>query len=74
MTYSELKKPIKKPKFYENHENILDQTLLEPHNLTLYLHENMLFHFDNIEDVANCLEVYSEMDSSLTKINTSIAS
>ncbi len=34
----------------------------------------MLFHFDNIEDVANCLEVYSDMDFSLTKINPNIAS
>ena len=51
-----------KPRFKYKHQNILDSTLLEPHVLTFYLHQNMLDHFDDIEDVSNCLQVYSEMD------------
>ena len=68
MTNEELTKNVNKPKFYEKHKNIMDQTLLEPHILTFYLHENMLNHFTNISDISNCLEVYSEMDFGLSSL------
>lgn len=58
-----------KPRFYENHQKIIDSTLLEPQQLALYLHENMLTHFNDIEDVANCLEVYSEVDGPIHRLD-----
>ena len=64
MTYKELTNPrLKaKPKFYENHKNLLQQTLLEPNTMSLYLHENMLQFYQDIGDVADCMETYSTLD------------
>lgn len=45
MTSDELLDRRKKPKFYENHAEVLANTLLEDHVLSLYLHENMLNHY-----------------------------
>jgi len=44
MTYKELTNPRlkSKPKFYENHKKLLDQSHLEPKTMSMYLHENML--------------------------------
>lgn len=51
-----------KPKLYFKHKDILDQTQIESPNLALYMHENMLDFYSEIEDVANCVEVYSLTD------------
>lgn len=58
----------KKPKFYEKHAEILANTLLEDHVLSLYLHENMLNHYNEIDDVSACLDIYSELDGTFSKI------
>lgn len=57
MTSDEIMDPRyrSKPKFYENHAEILQNTLLEDHVLSLYLHENMLNHYQDIDDVCNCM-------------------
>ena len=51
MYSDELLERKKKPKFYEKHAEILANTLLEDHVLSLYLHENMLNHYQDIDDV-----------------------
>ena len=70
MTYKELINPklAKKPVFYENHAHILNQTLLENSVMSQYLNENMLQFFNDIGDIADCMDVYSEMDGNLSKI------
>lgn len=64
MTYKELTNPRLKsrPKFYENHKNIINATLLEPNTMSMYLHENMLQFYQDIDDVANCMDTYSCLD------------
>ena len=62
MDYKELKSYKSKPKFYENHEQIIKSTLMEPNQMSLYLNENMLSHYNDIEDVANVLDVYSSVE------------
>ena len=44
MTSEEILNPRlkRKPKFYENHGEVLDKTLLEDHVLSMYLYENSL--------------------------------
>jgi len=50
-----MKNPVTRPKFYAQHQEILRETLLEPKQVQLYLHENMLKHFGDIGDLADCL-------------------
>ena len=61
MTYKELtsSRLKQKPRFYENHAKLLQQSMLEPQAISLYLHENMLNFYDSVEDIANCWDVYS---------------
>ena len=70
MTSDEILNPHlhSKPKFYEKHAEILSNTLLEDHVLSLYLHENMLNHYQDIFDVSNCFDIYSELDGELSKV------
>ena len=68
MTSQELLGRRRKPRFYENHADVLANTLLEDHVLSLYLYENMLNHFQDIDDVSNSLDVYSELDGELAKV------
>ena len=68
MTSEEMLECRRKPKFYENHAEILSNTLLEDHVLSLYLHENMLNHYQDIFDVADCFDVYSHLDGELAKV------
>lgn len=70
MTYKELMNPHlkKKPRFYDNHSKLLRQSMLEPQAISLYLHENMLNFFDNVEDIANCWETYSDLDGQRSKL------
>ena len=62
MEHKELMSYKRKPPFYENHKKIIDSTLMEPTQMALYLHENMLSHYNDIEDVADCLDVYSTVE------------
>ena len=73
MSSDELLGRRKKPKFYENHAEILANTLLEDHVLSLYLHENMLNHYQEIEDVSDCLNIYSELDGNFSKVENEYA-
>jgi hypothetical protein len=70
MTYKEQTSSSLKsrPKFYEKHSEVLNKTLLESNVMSLYLHENMLNFYGDVEDIANTFEVYSHLDSSLSKI------
>lgn len=70
MTFKELTNPRlhSKPRFYENHNKLLQQSLLEPQAISLYLHENMLQHFDDVEDIANTFEIYSELDGAKARV------
>ena len=67
MTYKE-QKSGQRPKFYEKHTAILNKTLLEDNVMSLYLHENMLNFYGDIEDIANTFEVYSSLDAGKAKI------
>lgn len=64
MTYKELSNPrLKmKPRFYESHKLILQQTLLEDSVMALYLLENMLQFYQDPFDMADCMDIYSELD------------
>lgn len=70
MTSEEILNPRlkSKPKFYENHAEVLNKTLLEDHVLSMYLHENSLNYYQDIEDVANCFDVYSELNGEFSKL------
>ena len=61
MTFKEMSNPHLKtrPKFYEDHAKLIQQTLLEPKTIALYLNENMLQFYGDIEDVAECSDIYS---------------
>ena len=61
MTLKELSHK-QKPRFYEKHSELIGQSLLEPSVISLYLHENMLNFFNDVEDIANCWSIYSELD------------
>jgi hypothetical protein len=68
MSYKEMCHCKKWPRFYENHAKLLQQSLLEPTSISLYLHENMLNFFDDVEDIANCWDVYSSLDGAKAKL------
>lgn len=68
MSYREMMKQKKKPRFYEDHSKLLQQSMLEPTSISLYLHENMLNFYDSVEDIANCWEVYSALDAGRAKV------
>jgi hypothetical protein len=53
---------IPKPKFYWNHQEILNKVDTESHTLSLFLEENMYDFFKDIEDMAKVLDVYSGND------------
>jgi hypothetical protein len=67
MTYKE-QKAGQRPKFYEKHSEVLNKTLLEDNVMSLYLHENMLNFYGDVEDIANTFEVYSNLDAAKAKI------
>jgi hypothetical protein len=70
MTFKEqTRKELKsRPRFYANHAEILRQTLLEDSVLSLYLHENMLNFYGDVQDCANLFEVYSHLDGCLSRV------
>lgn len=55
--------PKRKPKSYINHNEILNQVMIEKNRFTLFLHENMLNFYGDIEDIANTLNIFSESDA-----------
>ena len=59
------KKP--RPRFYENHLEILNQVQTDSSTFSLFVHENMLDHFDDIADWANVLTTYSWNDAMLNR-------
>ncbi len=64
-----MKDPLTRPPLYFKHQDILSQTQLDSTMVALYLHENMLNFYADIDDIANCPESYSFTDnvtSSLT--------
>jgi hypothetical protein len=69
MSSKQMRKFKTKPPFYENHGKLLNQSLFEPQTISLYLHENMLTFFDSVEDIANCWDVYSELDAAKAKLD-----
>lgn len=58
-----MKDPDQRPPFYANHQNLIDEVRIDPPTFSLFLHENMPNFFSNIEDMANVMDVYSEMDA-----------
>ena len=60
-----------KPELYFKHKDILNQTQLDKGSFSLYLHENMLDFFTDIEEIANCLEIYSLTDACEAQISYS---
>ena len=70
MTFKEMSNPHLKtrPKFYEDHAKLIQQTLLEPKTIALYLNENMLQFYGDIEDVAECSDIYSQLDGSYSRL------
>lgn len=58
MTSSELM-VVPKPQFYEKHERLMQQTLLEEETLSMYLEENMHNFYGCFEDMTKVLDVYS---------------
>lgn len=52
-----------KPKLYFNHKDILNQIQLEPSNFCLYLQQNMIDFFADIDDLANTLDTFSLTDN-----------
>ena len=46
----------------------MNKTLLEDNVMSLYLHENMLNFYGDVEDIANTFEVYSDLDAAKAKI------
>jgi hypothetical protein len=53
---------IPKPKFYWNHQEIINKVETESHIFSLFLEENMYDFFKDIEDMSNVLDVYSSND------------
>jgi hypothetical protein len=58
-----MKDPLTRPKLYFKHQDILNQTQLDNTMVALYLHENMLNFFNDIDDIADCLDSYSFTDN-----------
>ena len=69
MEYKELTSQKRKPPFYESHQKIIDSTLMEPPQLALYLHENMLSHFHDIGDVADAVDTYSTLEGPMDRLD-----
>jgi len=61
----------KKPDLYFRHKDILNQIQIDKPSFTLYLHENMLDFFTDINEIADCLEVYSLTDSCESSVSYS---
>ena len=57
-----------RPRFYCSHSEILRQTLLEDSVLSLYLHENMLSFYGDVQDCANLFDIYSSLDGELARV------
>lgn len=61
----------KNPKYYYKHIDILEQAPCEKSSVSLYLHQNMLNFFNDIGEVADCLEVYSDCDNAQSQLTYS---
>jgi len=42
--------------------------MLDSPVLSLYLHHNMMDFYGSVDDMANCLDVYSELDGAFGRI------
>ena len=62
-----------KPRSYINHQKILNQVETENHVFSLFLEENMYDFYEDIEDMAKVLDVYSDNDSISTVKDYSFA-
>ena len=60
-----------KPKLYFKHKEILNQVQIEMPSFGLYLHENMLDFFTDINDIADCLDTYSLCDACESRVTYS---
>jgi len=60
---STMKDPLKKPKSYINHLQVMNSVLMEKPWFSLFLHENMTNFYSDIEDLSKTLEIYSECDA-----------
>ena len=58
-----MKDPEQRPPFYANHAHLLSEVRIDPPTFSLFLHENMPGFFSDIEDMANVMDVYSQMDA-----------
>ena len=61
----------KKPELYFKHKDILNQIQLDKSSFGLYLHENMLDFFTDIDEIANCLDAYSLSDACESQVSYS---
>lgn len=53
----------KHPEYYYKHAEIIEQAPCEKSCVSLYLHQNMLSFYNDIGEVADCLEIYSDCDN-----------
>lgn len=58
-----MRDPKWKPKSYINHDDVMNKVMIEKNRFTMFLHENMMNFYGDIEDIANTLNVFSETDS-----------
>ena len=66
-----MKDPYKRAKLYFKHQDILNSVQIEKPTFSLYLHENMLSFFTDIDDIANCLDTFSYTDGISSQIQFS---
>ena len=54
-----MRDPESRPKLYFEPLDILNKVQIEKPTFVLYLHENMLNFYNDVDDYANCMEVLS---------------
>ena len=67
----EVMKKDRKPELYFKHKDIINQIQIDKPSFSLYLHENMLDFFTDINDIADCLDIYSNSDSCESRVTYS---
>ena len=67
----ELMRKSSKPQLYFKHKDILNQIQIDKPSFCLYLHENMLDFFTDVDELADCLDAYSLTDSCESRVTYS---
>lgn len=60
---------VPKPESYINHAQIMSQVQTESKTFSLFLQENMYSFFNDVDDIAKALEVYSTNDAILGRVD-----